>query len=119
MAIDYFTNIDNSNLKFRDFKDEPPVFNEDHSFARILKIISVEPLKSLTLQWRLPQSCLFNNKKSSEYIAHVLGHQGKNSLMSYLIKQKLALSVNAHTGGRLNQSLDLLTLFICLTEKGE
>jgi insulysin len=61
----------------------------------------------------------FCNKKSSRYLSHVIGHEGPNSLLSFLIKNSLATSLSSGNSQRLNDSIDIFSLRIQLTDKGE
>lgn len=51
-------------------------------------------MPSATEKWR---------SKPLNYISHVVGHEGPNSLLSELIKQGLATSLSAGEKYRLNQ----------------
>ena len=56
--------------------------------------------------------------KPNSYITHVLGDEGKNSLLSYLIKEGLANGLYASSETRA-RAVDILEVTISLTEKGD
>jgi len=47
-----------------------------------------------------------------------MGHEGKNSLLSELIKQELALSLSSGPSLRLNSAITEFHIDVSLTEKG-
>ena len=81
LVTENFTGVENKNLPVNDFSKEE-VFNEEHSFGRIYKIIPNKLMKSIILRWMLPPTPLFNVKKSNRYLSNVIGHEGPNSLLS-------------------------------------
>ena len=118
LAVDNFSGVENKHLPRKDFKDEV-VFDEKHSFGKIFKIIPTKKIQTLSLRWIMPVSTLDCKKKSAQYLSHVFGHEGPNSLMSQLVKDALATGLTAGSSSRLNQSFDIFTVTISLTDKGE
>lgn len=57
--------------------------------------------------------------KSSEYLSHIFGHEGPNSLFSHLKKQGLATWISSGSAQKLNKSLEQFSIDIGPTEKGE
>lgn len=80
-AVENFNQIQNKELPVKDFSKEV-VFDKDHTFGRICKIIPDKLVKQLSLRWITPASPIQDTKKSSRYISHVLAHEGPNSLLS-------------------------------------
>lgn len=113
-----FALVENRNLPVKDFSEEI-VFNREHSFGRIYKIIPKKNLKVLKMTWVMPPQTTFCQKKSSSYLSHVLGHEGPNSLLSQLIKEGLCQSLMAGSTSRMNQSFDQFNLTLSLTSAGE
>lgn len=58
----------------------------------------------------------FYKKHISDYISHVAGHEGKNSLLSILKMKKYASELSAYTHDLKNQTL--VGMEIKLTELG-
>lgn len=52
-------------------------------------------------------------------MSHIFGQEGPNSLLSFLIKEGLALGLSAGAYNRLQGSMGLFEVSIDLTEKGE
>jgi insulysin len=52
-----------------------------------------------------------------KYIAHLIGHEGKGSLLSYLIKENLAYELSASTSDEAYKFSEL-SVTIKLTKKG-
>ena len=96
-----FTEVENRDLPFRDFSNEK-VFDLEHSFGKIYKVIPTKNLKALHLEWIMPVTSTFDRVKSCRYLSHVLGHEGPNSLLSELIRQELATTLSAGSHPRLN-----------------
>jgi len=118
LAAQNFNEVENRNLPKKDFTNEI-VFNRDHSFGRIFKIIPNKLIKKLELVWIMPASLPYSKKKSASYLAHVFGHEGPNSLLSLLIKQNLAISLAAGSRARLNYAFSQFYITVNLTENGE
>ena len=59
------------------------------------------------------------NPKSSEYLTHILGHEGPNSLFSHLSREGLATWISSGYAQKLNKAIEILSLDIGVTEKGE
>ena len=95
------------------------VFDEKHSFGRVFKIIPSKQIKTLSMRWTMPVSRMASKKKSAHYLSHVFGHEGPNSLLSELIRASLATGLSAGSSARLNQSFDIFSITISLTDKGE
>jgi insulysin len=52
-----------------------------------------------------------------KYLVHIFGHEGPNSLLSYLMKQGLALALSTYDDHELN-AISTFALDITLTKKG-
>lgn len=100
-----FAQIEDKNIPHHNFENEV-VFNREHSFGRIFKIIPQKNMKSLVLKWLIPVNKPYSKKKTASYLSHVIGHEGPNSLLSCLIDQSLASSLSAGSNNRLNAAVD-------------
>ncbi len=75
--------------------------------------------KLLKITWpEMPSASGKWRSKPLNYISHVVGHEGPNSLLSELIKQGLATSLSSAEKSRLNQQKGGMGISIGLTEKG-
>jgi len=67
----------------------------------------------------MPESASIWKTKSPQYLSHVFGHEGPNSLFSQLVKEGLATWISAGGAQKLDQSFDQFSIDIGPTEKGE
>jgi insulysin len=70
--------------------------------GHIFKIVPNKNIKSLRVLWNLPPSSqtLWKGKPNS-YISHLIGHEGKHSLLSQLIREGLATALNSSSSTRI------------------
>ena len=115
-AIQYFSAIKNKNVV-------PPDFSHPHPYAgkyvnKLLKWIPIKEKHTLTIQWILPYISSHVAKADHlKYFAHLFGHEGSNSLLSYLIKEGLALEL-ASDGSYNLKCFMSFEVEITLTTKG-
>ncbi|TVU47149.1 hypothetical protein EJB05_06736 [Eragrostis curvula] len=89
--------------------------------GKLYKLDAVRDIHSLCLSWTLP--CLHKEymKKPEDYLAHLLGHEGKGSLL-YFLKAKgwaSSLSAGVGTGGSQRSSYAyIFEMSIRLTDSG-
>lgn len=100
-----FSGVENRNLPKVDFSNEK-VHDSSSTFQKICHIIPSKDIKTLSLYWELPKTPAFCRNKSSRYLSHVIGHEGPNSLLSFLIKESLATSLSAGASPRLNHAIE-------------
>lgn len=82
----------------------------------IISISSEESEHSLDVRFEVPNMFAGQNIHTSNYIAHLLGHEAAGSIHHYLRSMGLAHNVSiAFQGDHLNEVLDI---YITLTEKG-
>uniref|UniRef100_A0A804R773 Nardilysin-like n=1 Tax=Zea mays TaxID=4577 RepID=A0A804R773_MAIZE len=89
--------------------------------GKLYKLEAVRDLHSLFLSWTLP--CLHKEymKKPEDYLAHLLGHEGKGSLLYFLKAKGWASSLSAGVGSGGSQRSSYAYIFemsICLTDSG-
>lgn len=65
------------------------------SQGKLVKMVPVKDKDELVVYWTLPYYGLEHDTKPLEYFAHLFGHEGENSLLSYLISEGLALELSA------------------------
>ena len=69
-----------------DLKMKPPL---------VRRIAALKNTHRLILCWQLPPSLHLYRKKTTEYLSHLMGHEGENSLFSLLKKSGLVTSLCA------------------------
>ena len=85
MAIDNFSQIKDKGLKLKDYVGEQ--LYDKTALGHIVKIIPIKDNKSLVISWpQLPDVRHLWNGRPGSYLSHVIGHEGKYSLKSELIK---------------------------------
>jgi insulysin len=79
--------------------------------------VPVKDKETLKVYWVLPYSQEEMQSKPVSYLTHLFGHEGKNSLLSYLKKEGLAIEICSEDNHMLNCYSDF-ELTITLTKKG-
>ena len=63
------------------------MYDSDTALGHLIKIVPVKDVRKLEIKWpMLPDSRHLWDGDPLSYISHVIGHEGKNSLLSELIK---------------------------------
>lgn len=111
MARDKFSAIKDKQLVPKNWSDDIIAFDA----SRLAKRVSAVPIadkRSLTIRWPLP--VLTNHYKSQplHYIGHILGHEGKGSLFSYLRGQGWADSLMAGGSNSIDHSTFDITVLL-------
>ena len=91
LAVDMFSPIEN--------KDARPVVPSVRPFANLPRFIQQVPVadqRSLIIGWPVPPVWLEHRVKPLSYLAHLVGHEGTGSLLSYLKKEGLANALGAY-----------------------
>ena len=116
MVRNYFAQIKNKELKLKDYSKDP---NFDISRGCVLKYIPLKATKLFSIKWEGFDSTFKKGPGNAlTYLGHVIGHEGKNSLLSFLIKEDLATNLMAGPSIRLQNTKCGFYIDITLTEKG-
>ena len=83
----------------------------------LLRYIPVKDKDSITFTWILPYLGKDHSSKPLNYHMHLFGHEGPNSLLSYLKKEGLALELGAGPDHEL-WGLSTFDVNVTLTKKG-
>ena len=84
-------------------------------------MITVENEYKIGLTWALPPSLHLYKVKPVHYMAWILGHEGKGSLVSFLRRKVWGLSLttgNAGVGFEFNSTYSTFPITITLTKEG-
>ena len=111
-ANELFISVPNKNISLPQLK--PPVFSTN---STITNIIPVKNTKALRLVWALPSLVNSYGCKPDGYLSHLLGHEGKNSLLSYLKHENLAERLTSYHDD-IYTTASLIFIEIKLTQKG-
>ena len=110
LAVEDFGGIPNRDKQA--YVPELPLSNPDME-GKLIYIQPIKNVRTLTLLWELPEQFWeMKDTRPDKLICHVLGHEGKESLLAELKREKLAESLGCSTfdiGGK------NLILFVTLT----
>ena len=92
------------------------------SFGNVVRIVPVQDLRQVSVTWPVvyrddTDASDARLIKQSNYIAHLIGHEGPNSLLSYFKKQGWVNSVTASSESELSD-FETFEVTIGLTKKG-
>ena len=118
MAVENFADIVNKNLLLHDYTKGDPLYDHN-TLGHLIKIVPIKDLRLLTISWpQLPEARIMWDSNPMNYISRCMGHEGKNSLLSQLIKDDLATALNAGSISRCQQNFSRFEIAVTLTEKG-
>lgn len=91
----------------------------DHTvMGRVTRVIPVQDVKHIRFFWSLPPMIEHYKVKPGNYISHLIGHEGKNSLLSFLKAEGLAQELSASSHGNQYTNFSFLIVNVELTDKG-
>lgn len=96
---------------------QPPAYTKEN-LGNIYRFVPVKDKDLLSFVWHLPSTEKFYKSQPLRYHSHLFGHEGENSLLSYLIAEGLALELTASHDHELNGAFSNLNIDISLTKKG-
>ena len=106
--------------KLDDFKmpryDEIKPYDETN-FKYLYKVIPLRDVNEIHFEWYLPMCDKYYYKRPLDYIAHILGHEGPNTLTSSLNRDNLCNSLLA-SSDIFGDSFLSFSIIISLTKKG-
>ncbi|KAF3454806.1 hypothetical protein FNV43_RR05254 [Rhamnella rubrinervis] len=116
-VVELFGNVKNGPQVNLEFKADIPFWKA----GKLYRLEAVKDVHILDLTWTLP--CLRQNylKKPEDYIAHLLGHEGRGSLHSFLKSRGWATSLSAGVGDEGMHRSSMVYIFgmsIHLTDSG-
>lgn len=113
-AVDLFSEIPNKKLQRTDFPNDP--YKRDTP-ANILYVVPVQDLRQLSMSWVIPDSRDEYQSNPSNYISHLVGHEGEGSLLSEL--KKKGWCNNLYAGARREaRGFQFFNLTVDLSEEG-
>ncbi|MBB64971.1 MAG: peptidase M16 [Waddliaceae bacterium] len=115
LATDKFSHIQNNEKS--QFHTDSKILSLEGK-GKLTYVVPIKDMKRLQLSWELPQR--FAHMPESDpgkILAHILGHEGSNSLLAQLKRENLAEVLYAG-GSRVGFDNYLFSIQIDLTEKG-
>jgi insulysin len=110
-----FSPVVNTNVVVPDLGAPAPYPEEKR--AKLVKFVPVQDKDVLSLYWILPYVQKDLKTQPLNYFSHLFGHEGENSLLSYLVSEGLALELCASADHEL-WSFSSFQIDITLTKKG-
>ncbi|KAH0618622.1 hypothetical protein JD844_017997 [Phrynosoma platyrhinos] len=104
-----------------------PVFShltepfETPDFHKLYRVVPIRKTHSLNITWALPPQEQHYRVKPLHYIAWLVGHEGKGSILSFLRKKFWALALyggNGETGFEQNSTYSVFSICVTLTDEG-
>jgi len=115
-ARNLFSQVEDKNVSVPDL-GIPPAYTSEN-LGELLRFVPVKDKDIMSLVWYLPSSEKEYKTQPLRYHSHLFGHEGENSLLSYLIAEGLALELSASHDHELNGAFTNLNVDITLTRKG-
>lgn len=115
-VVTKFSGVENKNVVPPDYSKPEMPFDKDN-LGQIMKWKPIKDKNTLEMYWILPYVEKEYKSKPLNYFSHLLGHEGENSILSYLKQEDLGFEVSSGADSELGLFSDL-TCTITLTEKG-
>lgn len=117
LAQDLFSGVEDKNVTVPDYNQPAPAY-DSRNLGRLYRFIPVKDKDIISFVWHLPSSKDEYKTQPLRYHSHLFGHEGENSLLSYLIAEGLALELSASHDHELNGAFSNFNVDISLTKKG-
>lgn len=112
-AVDMFSAVPNKSLEPATFGTDPYVRDATY----VYHVTPVQDLRQLSLSWVVPDSRDCYQANPSNYISHLIGHEGKGSLLSEL--KKKGWCSNLYAGSRREaRGFQFFNVIVDLSEEG-
>ena len=117
MVREFFAPVPNKSVTVPRLDQPLPPF-DDECLRQLLRFVPVKDKDVLSLLWpSLPYSQPEYRSQPLKYLQHLFGHEGKNSLLSYLKQEGLALELSSYSDHDL-WAISSFYVDITLTKKG-
>jgi insulysin len=116
MARGLFSQVENKNVDVPDLS-QPPAY-DSKNLGQLFRFVPVKDKEILSFVWHLPSTEKEYKTQPLRYHSHLFGHEGENSLLSFLIAEGLALELSASHDHELNGAFSNLNVDVTLTKKG-
>jgi insulysin len=116
-VTELFSKVEDKSVVVPNYNEPKPAYN-DKNLGQFLKFIPVKDKDILSFVWYLPSTEKEYKTQPLRYHSHLFGHEGENSLLSFLIAEGLALELSASHDHNLNGAFTNFNIDITLTKKG-
>lgn len=115
LVTELFTEVPNKDVVVPNLGDPAPLLPGD--LGQLFKFVPVKDKDIISMFWYLPYTQREYKTHPLKYHSHLFGHEGENSLLSYLISEGLALELTAGSDHEL-WTFSNFYIDITLTKKG-
>ncbi|RCI06352.1 Insulinase (Peptidase M16) [Rhizopus stolonifer] len=91
-VVEMFSSVQNKNISVPSFQGHPLTKNE---LSKQLFVKSVKKNRTLEITFPFPEQTSFYESQPANYLAHLTGHEGPGSILSYLKKKAWATSLSS------------------------
>jgi len=115
-----FSEVQNNQLEREKFDSMTGPFQTEN-FSKIYRIIPVQNVYQIDLNWAYPALLSAYKVKPLHYLSWIIGHEGRGSLISYFRRKVWALALtagNAGDGFEYNSTYSIFSITITLTKEG-
>lgn len=114
LAETYFAAVPDRGIERDRFAGQPVI---ERPLGRKITIRPVKSMRQLRLMFPIPSRQPYYRSKPAGILSHLLGDEGKGSILAYLKKEGLATSLSAGTGPD-SRDFSFITVTIRLTPQG-
>jgi len=115
MAKESFAGVKNHGYERKSFTDPWPY--DESSSMKLYKIVPVQDTKELKIVWTLEDFDIYYKTKPLRYVCSLVGHEGPNSLLSFLMEQQWVTALTSYEDHFIRGCSQLM-ITIDLTQKG-
>lgn len=113
-TVKMFSDVKNIDVEVPIMKEIP--FDKEN-LGLLFKVVPIEDADYLAFEWYIENVRPYYKENPTQYITSLIGHEGKNSLLSYLKDEGLALELSASEYIHANLFTEI-NITIKLTKKG-
>ena len=115
-VVKMFSGVENKDVVAPDLSQPKMPFTQEN-LATIQRMQPIQDKDKLIMYWILPYCEAEYKSQPLRYMSHLFGHEGENSLLSYLTKEGYALELSAGEEHEMGIFSDF-SIDITLTKKG-
>jgi len=115
-ATSLFSGVHNKNVTLPDYSKPQHAFDSSN-LGQFLRYQPIKDKDSLEIYWVLPYVEKEYRAGPLNYFSHLIGHEGENSLLSYLKQEDYVMDLSAGGSHELEYFSDF-TVSMTLTKKG-
>ena len=111
-----FSPVVNSNVVVPDLSSPAP-YHKDN-MGKLISWVPIQDEDELVFVFKVPYTQKEHSSKPSSYVCSLIGHEGENSLFSYLKEEELAIELYTDNTNHWGDCLELFCINVRLSKKG-